>query len=51
MVTCDDIPEEKPFLTGRPDHWTSPVPGTDDAAPVIEEQIAMEERDANSIQV
>ncbi len=41
-VTFDDIPREIPFLTGHPDHWTSPVPGVDDTTSVIEEETAME---------
>ncbi len=49
-ITFDDIPRETPFMTGRPDHWTSPGPGIDDAAPVIEEEMAMEERDVDLAQ-
>ncbi len=46
-VTFDDIPAEMPFLTGRPDHWTSPAPGVDDAA--HEEQGRIEEVGPNDI--
>ncbi|MCP4088495.1 MAG: transposase family protein [Gammaproteobacteria bacterium] len=31
-VTFDDIPATVPFLSRRPDHWESPVPGVDDAS-------------------
>ncbi len=29
------IPSDIPFLADRPDHWTSPAPGIDDAAPIV----------------
>ncbi len=41
-VIFDDIPTEVPFLSDRPDHWISPAPGVDDAAPVMAEELAAE---------
>ncbi len=39
-VVFEEFPIETPFLTERPEHWTSPAPGVDDAAPIVEEEIA-----------
>ncbi len=41
-VICDDIPAETPFLSDRPDHWTSPAPGHDDAVSGVAEELATE---------
>ncbi len=49
-VVFNDIRTEIPFMAGRPEHWTSPGPGIDDAAPIIEEETAIEERDGNLAQ-
>ncbi len=47
-VVCDDIPAEIPFLSERPEHWTSPAPGFDDAAHLREEDA--EPRETNGIE-
>ncbi len=41
-VAFDDIPTERSFMTGRPEHWTSPAPGIDDAASDVAEELATE---------
>ncbi len=39
-----------PFLMGHPDHWISPAPGVDDASSVIEEEVALEEKNTDLTQ-
>ncbi len=41
-VVFNEIPTEIPFMSGRPEHWTSPAPGIDDAAPVEAEELSAE---------
>ncbi len=46
-VVFDEFPTETPFLTKRPEHWTSLTPGVDDAAPVVAEAIALDTANEN----
>ncbi len=41
-VVFDEFTTETPFLTKQPEHSTLPAPGVNDAAPVIEEEIALD---------